>query len=78
MRTNIGITFSELRENIRFNLMVRKQRYRNRCSHWHRWFAWYPVRLVTGEIVWLEAVQRRGDRWFAYGFDNWDWEYRDY
>lgn len=31
-----------------------------RSSHWHLWFAWYPVRLLnTNNWVWLEMVERR-------------------
>ncbi len=51
---------------------------RNRL--WHTWFAWRPVRLNSGTMVWLERVERRG------GFDHrknrplgrvpWRWEYR--
>lgn len=26
--------------------------------HWCPWFAWRPVRLVTGEWAWLETVHR--------------------
>ena len=26
---------------------------------WHSWFAWRPVRLQSGELVWLEWVERR-------------------
>jgi hypothetical protein len=29
-------------------------------THWHKWFAWYPVPLGdTSEIAWLERVWRR-------------------
>lgn len=24
----------------------------------HRWFAWFPVRVDSGEVVWLETVER--------------------
>lgn len=28
-------------------------------NQWHRWFAWYPVRLEDGHTtVWLETVER--------------------
>lgn len=46
---------------------------------WHEWFAWRPVRLNSGTMVWLERIERRG------GFDHrkntdrrppWRWEYR--
>lgn len=38
---------------------------------WLPWFAWRPVTLQTGQVVWLETVERRM-------FDNWGawWEYR--
>lgn len=26
---------------------------------WHNWFAWYPVRTNTNEVIWLETVQRK-------------------
>jgi hypothetical protein len=26
---------------------------------WHRWFAWHPVSIEDGRIVWLEVVERR-------------------
>ncbi len=48
-------------------------------SIWHMWFAWRPVRLSSGTVVWLERIERRG------GFDHrkntgrrppWRWEYR--
>ena len=25
---------------------------------WHEWFAWYPVKLMSGEKVWLKTVER--------------------
>jgi hypothetical protein len=39
---------------------------------WHDWFAWYPVRLFTGNYAWLQTVERRwvnddgGDGYFSY------------
>src|SRR5581483_10347916 len=36
-------------------------RFKN-LSEWHRWFAWFPVRLDdVGVTVWLEYVERRFD-----------------
>lgn len=32
----------------------------SRLETWHRWFAWYPVRLENGDLVWFETVWRRG------------------
>lgn len=28
-------------------------------AEWHRWFAWYPVRLSCGITVWMEVVERQ-------------------
>ena len=31
-------------------------------DHWHRWFAWRPVRVWTPDVdasVWLETIERR-------------------
>lgn len=25
-------------------------------NEWKRWFAWYPVRLLTWEVAWLRTV----------------------
>lgn len=34
-------------------------RYYSRVAEWHNWFAWRPVRLLDGRIVWLETIQRK-------------------
>lgn len=26
---------------------------------WHKWYAWYPVRINHHELVWLGAVVRK-------------------
>jgi len=40
------------------------------AQEWERWFAWYPVRLLTLEWAWLRYVDRRypaqGGQW-SYG-----------
>lgn len=28
-------------------------------NQWTRWFAWYPVKTVDEEYIWLEMVERR-------------------
>lgn len=41
------------------------------AQEWHRWFAWHPVTLWTGDRrVWLRIVSRR--RVVGYG-----WEYTE-
>lgn len=39
----------------------KSERSKRTIHHWHVWFAWYPV-TVSGEVVWLEKVERRGDK----------------
>lgn len=47
---------------------------------WHRWFAWYPVRIGQHDCRWLEFVQRKGTYKEYYDFDGygsfWIWEYK--
>lgn len=44
---------------------------------WHIWFAWRPVKTVSGEYVWLKKIYRRGivcyadvDNWSRYEYGN--------
>lgn len=32
-----------------------KQKYRE----WTEWFAWHPVTIVSGDIIWLEKIYRK-------------------
>ena len=43
---------------------------------WHRWFAWYPVRVGSGDCRWLETVERIGKFHIWPGDCHWTWEYR--
>lgn len=58
-------------------------RYQKRCeryyrlSHWHKWFAWYPVRIDTWRIAWLETVERCGNYHAVFGRLEWEFEYRE-
>ena len=45
MKFNCGITWEE-------KLVARKE--------WHRWFAWYPIRLGSRDCRWLETIERSG------------------
>lgn len=38
---------------------------------WHKWFAWYPVRIGSRDCRWLETVERRKDS------PHYIWEYRE-
>lgn len=33
--------------------------YKEAVYHWRIWFAWYPVRTIYFEWVWLEKVERK-------------------
>jgi hypothetical protein len=37
----------------------------------HRWFAWYPVTLRNGRLVWLRFVERKWDNGDATGELHW-------
>jgi hypothetical protein len=44
---------------------------------WRSWFAWYPIKTVAGERVWLKKIFRRcintyvdHDDWTRYEYGN--------
>ena len=34
-------------------------------ENWHYWFAWYPVRLDSDRVAWLQMVERKRE---AFGY----------
>lgn len=41
------------------------QKFDHACAKylvWHKWFAWYPVRVGPNDCRWLEVVYRQYDR----------------
>lgn len=47
---------------------IKRERYRApQGNAWQRWFAWYPIRIRLGRIVWLEEVEWR--YWSGMTFD---------
>lgn len=46
---------------------------------WHPWFAWFPVRVESGAVVWMRWVERGWDNdinpWGAYGYSGTDGGY---
>jgi hypothetical protein len=45
-----------------------KRGYRKKTlSEWHTWFAWYPVRINSLEVVWLQSVKRKVFSFNSYG-----------
>jgi len=55
----------------RFTTREEAEEYRNR---WHRWFAWHPVFMSYGKIVWLQTIERH-----FLGYDEYAtyYEYRE-
>ena len=57
-----------------------KARYR-RLRQWHRWFAWFPVRVPTKgrmsgmHMVWWTHVLRKGSDTSWSGEPEWEWSY---
>lgn len=52
-------------------------------TEWHSWFAWHPVDVLEGGVIWLERVDRRWNWEINYSLDmtgygdyNGGWEYR--
>lgn len=41
---------------------ARRAQWERECK-WHRWFAWYPVRITPKKRAWLCSVERRLDAW---------------
>ena len=46
---------------------------------WHRWYAWFPVKVAEGDCRWLEVVERRR---VVYRLDptylaDYGWKYRN-
>lgn len=54
MRFDCGETYSERWE---------------RLGKWHRWFAWFPVKVDKHDCRWLEYVERRKEC-RVYTYDN--------
>lgn len=47
-----------------------------RKRQWHRWFAWYPVRIANYDCRWLEFVERQGDWQYDSDGGSWFFKYR--
>ena len=45
-----------------------------REREWRPWFAWRPVRTVSGEVVWLNTVYRKIGNDYT-DMDDWTWYY---
>jgi len=43
---------------MKFNCGTDYQTWYKLKTNWHRWFAWYPVRVGNCDCRWLEYVER--------------------
>lgn len=67
---------------MKFNCGPTRAEKRKAKKEWHRWFAWYPVRLrhwdehnmfrESRDCRWLEVIERKGHM----EYDGWSFEYR--
>lgn len=48
--------------------------YKDPRKQWHRWFAWFPVRVSKTQIAWLEYVERVFVPWLS---EDGGFEYRE-
>ena len=48
----------------------------NRLGEWHRWFAWYPIKISEHDCRWLEFVERKIKIKSIYMEDFYDTFYR--
>lgn len=67
MRFNCGLSYKEKEDR----LFKKAQPLRK----WHSWFAWWPIRVETGQCVWLEKIERKLD-WIGCITHNFYFEYR--
>lgn len=72
-----GLTTEERRRQAKVRDEERERRNTLKYSKWlepYPWFAWYPVWLDDGRVVWLETVMARG--WSnKYWWGDWRWSY---
>ncbi len=45
-------------------------------SKWHKYFAWFPVRIVSHDCRWLEVIERKGTYYCGMYDSDWTYEYR--
>ena len=44
---------------------------------WHKWFAWYPVRIGSHDCRWWETIERKGEYKLLSDIEcGWIYEYR--
>jgi len=69
MKFNCGPTVGQRIEKFLNN---RKEK----LSKWHKYFAWYPVRVSNNTCIWLGYVERKA-KYYSYFVGIEKWEYRE-
>lgn len=54
MKFNCGPTRAERMKKKKHTALKQKLK----DEQWHKWFAWYPVRIDKNDCRWLETVER--------------------
>ena len=58
---------------MKFNCGLTKN---EKLQSWHKWFAWYPVRISKNDCRWLETVYRKGTMvYYIQKGKIWEWSY---
>ena len=61
---------------MRFNCGLSKDENLDEKMKWHKWFAWYPVRVARNDCRWLETVHRKGTMfYYSQKRKYWEWQY---
>lgn len=71
MKFKCGLTKSELAAR-----EIQVQMRRISLCEWHKWFAWFPVKVDDGDCRWLEYVERRYRNAYFEWFDRAFIDYR--
>lgn len=61
---------------MKFRCGESRKDYIKRMGQWHRWFAWYPVRVGENDCRWLEFVWRLCIYRSEWGDVYWDTYYK--
>jgi hypothetical protein len=59
---------------MKFRCGLTRKKWYDKVTHWHRWFAWRPVKVGNCDCRWLEYVERKIN-WDKY-YDGTETEYR--
>lgn len=55
---------------------IRAQKWFKKYTNWHKFYAWYPVRIEEKHCRWLEYVERKATLHDGFIGDYYTYEYR--